>query len=285
MCEYGWGEPSCASFYQTIQLPGRIVKGGNKIVDVEIMALANCHLCGQPAELVESHVWPKFAYKRYVSDLSKGGSFLDLRKGAISNAQYKRAWFCPTCDNERLGSVENSAAGFCRTLEAGQSAPVRYDDRFLRFATSVSWRTLKLWMEEQPTRPTESLKRVLRQWKDFLNEKKNDVGPFTQHLFVVFGALVDWHKALGGTVFSREQVVLSQVGPLFIAGLLERNHLNASERRSWDHSKIARSGGQFTPVKAWRVPTELTRDFARLLKRHEVTTAQRIINLHDKPMK
>ena len=59
------------------------------------MAIGTCHLCGQRRELVKSHVWPSFAYKRYVSDLKKGGQFFDLQTGnRNAQRQYTQPWFC-----------------------------------------------------------------------------------------------------------------------------------------------------------------------------------------------
>jgi hypothetical protein len=243
------------------------------------MVIGNCHLCGQRDELRDSHVWPRFAYKQFVSDLSKGGSFLDLMQQRITNAQYKRSWLCSVCES-RFGDWETHAAELCQQIEAQPSAPQRYDERLLPFATSISWRTAKFSTEVGgPSHFSRSVKVPLRQWKDYLRGKKSGIGPFSQHLFVIVGGDIDWHKALGGEVHYREQVVLSQIGPLFILGLLEANHLTEAERRIWDHSRIAIEGGEVSRVLAWRVGTELTISLARLLAAHEHATKQRIWNL------
>jgi phosphatidylserine/phosphatidylglycerophosphate/cardiolipin synthase-like enzyme len=58
------------------------------------MTNGTCHLCGQNARIVNSHVWPSFAYKRYVSDQNKGGQFLDLQKrNPNAQKQYTMPWF------------------------------------------------------------------------------------------------------------------------------------------------------------------------------------------------
>ena len=38
-----------------------------------------CRLCHKSKMLVDSHIFPAGAYKRFVSDQSKGGSFLNLK--------------------------------------------------------------------------------------------------------------------------------------------------------------------------------------------------------------
>jgi hypothetical protein len=48
--------------------------------DFEMNRRGFCRLCGNEAVLVDGHIWPKFAYKRYISDLTKGGSFIALER-------------------------------------------------------------------------------------------------------------------------------------------------------------------------------------------------------------
>jgi hypothetical protein len=54
------------------------------------------------------------------------------------------------------------------------------------------------------------------------------------------------------------------------------------ERRSWDRSMIQEAGGVSEPVKAWRIPEHLTLNFGRLLKKHEIMTAQRVLSFAGK---
>ncbi len=90
-----------------------------------------CQLCGQPAELVDGHVWPRFADKRYVSDPTSGGSFVDSMTGKITSKQHTRYWFCSHCDCQVLGQVEAYAANFCSDLDVRPTDVHQYDERLL----------------------------------------------------------------------------------------------------------------------------------------------------------
>jgi hypothetical protein len=59
--------------------------------------------------LEDSHVWSKFAYKRFVANPHKGGQFADLHEQRLTNKQYTRYWFCRACE-ERLGASESYAS-------------------------------------------------------------------------------------------------------------------------------------------------------------------------------
>src|SRR5713226_7042466 len=99
-----------------------------------------CKLCGRQGQLVEGHIWPTFTYKRYASELTKGGRFADMMKEDWSNRQYQEYWFCAKCDNEMMGGLEKHAADFCAQLAQGTKKPYVYNDRLLPFVTSISWR-------------------------------------------------------------------------------------------------------------------------------------------------
>src|SRR5260370_41846104 len=99
--------------------------------------IANCRLCGQHRELVLSHLWPNFVYKRYVADQSMGGRFLDLRQKRLIGKQYKFRWLCADCDNVVLGSAaEKEGARICSEIEKNPDAKQDYSPELLRFAAS-----------------------------------------------------------------------------------------------------------------------------------------------------
>src|SRR5262245_41168785 len=107
----------------------------------------NSHLCGQHADLVGSHVWPRFVYKRYVSGREGGGAFVDLTEARTDNKHCIRPWFCEPCDNGLLGEVVSYAADFCTRLEKQRGQPQDYTEDLLRYATSISWGTAKVITE------------------------------------------------------------------------------------------------------------------------------------------
>lgn len=246
------------------------------------MVLDNCHLCGQRDTLIDSHIWPRFAYKRYASDLTKGGSFLDLRAMRTSNSQYTRPWFCKECDTVALGRMEAYASEFCSGLEKRPTAAHDYDERLLQFAASISWRTAKYYLEDATQPLAQETRLACRQWKDYLRGKRSGMGPFTQHLFIVFDPVIGLHRALGGEVFPDQRLVLSQIGPLIIVGLLSRKGLPLSELKVWEQSELRSAGGTVTPLTVWRVGKNVTLDLTRLLARHEVRTKRRILEIGQK---
>ena len=241
------------------------------------MAIGTCQLCGQRREIVDSHVWPKFAYKRFVSNVTKGGQFIDLHTGNLNaQKQYTCPWFCEVCDRDVLGTNERYAAEFCDRLAKAPMDLHSYDGRLLRFVVSISWRAAKFWHERLRHSPDQKAKKAYKRWKDYLRGKADDLGPYTQHLFVVFDPEVPLHKGLGGQVFPEDCAVVSQIGPLFMVGLLDRSHLPLDYLEMWSHSMVSEDGGTIKPVSEWRVGSTVTPDFARFLKWHEAMTKHRI---------
>ena len=111
------------------------------------MTVGPCKLCYKHRELQESHVWPRFAYKQYTSDPSKGGRFVDLGKGAAHNRQYTREWLCVECE-QTLGLAEHYTARWLVRLGEHPDQPHDYDVRLLQFVTSVSWRTAVYYLDD-----------------------------------------------------------------------------------------------------------------------------------------
>lgn len=214
-----------------------------------------CHLCHKTRDLCESHVWPKFGYKRYVSDQAKGGQFVDLARQRFSNRQYKRNWFCGGkggCE-EILSKDETYVAGLCDRIEEDPAAEVAYDGRMLRFATSVTWRAMKFHYDQLQPRAVESRWEAYTHWKRFLRGSRPGVAPYTQHVYLMSGEQARFKKAMGGVVQEAASVVVSQVGPLLFAGLLAPHLLSDEDRRIWKNSQIQRDGGIIRPLKAWKL--------------------------------
>jgi hypothetical protein len=214
-----------------------------------------CHLCHKARDLCDSHVWPKFAYKRYVSDQTRGGQFVDLTRQRLSNRQYKRPWFCGGkggCE-EILGKDETYVAGLCDQIEEDTAGEVVYDERMLRFATSATWRAMKFHYEQLQPRAIESRWEAYSHWKRFLRGSRPGVAPFTQHVFLLSSEECPFKKALGGVVQETAFVVVSQIGPLLFAGLLAPQRLSDEEKRIWKNSQIQREGGIVRPLKAWKL--------------------------------
>lgn len=240
-----------------------------------------CRLCCQRKDLVEAHIWPKFVYKRYVSDIKEGGVFLDLGKGRRTNKQYKEFWFCETCDNETLAQWEGNASKLCASLDKRPMEPLPYDNGLLPFLVSVSWRTAMLDVQQRGVKGGKHLDAALKHWRQFLRHKKTSVDPYTQHVFVIVPAHpeIELHKAAGGQVFPENGLVLSQIGPLWIVGLYDRRRLPVSDLRIWNQSQIHPSGGNLKAIEAWRVGGNVTLEFAKILSKREALTKKQLLDL------
>jgi hypothetical protein len=191
----------------------------------------------------------------------------------VHNRQYWRYWFREGCEG---AFAETFAANLCDQLEANQTDPFDYGERLLRFAVSISWRTLKLDMERGIS-VGNNARAAGRHWKDYLRGARPDVGQYSQHLFVAFDPNECWHKGLGGHVFSNSDLVLSQIGPLNIVGLFGRGYLSQKDRRIWNSSQLRRGGGTITPIFLWLPGTNVTRPLYPLLRWLETDMTRRIL--------
>jgi hypothetical protein len=213
-----------------------------------------------------------------VSNQAKGGQFLDLRTGRVSNRQYKQPWFCESCDNVFLGGLERYGAAFCDRLQRSPYDTHAYDERLLPFLTSITWRSAKYDIEVLGRHKAEGrVMEAMRDWKGLLNclrapapRVKPRYLPHSQHLFVVFAKGLELHLGLGGQVFEEDGLVFSQVGPLFIVGLLGRRRYSVPELSVWNTSQVSPDGGMVKPIKEWRAGGNVPLPLVRFLARHEL---------------
>lgn len=217
--------------------------------------VGNCKLCGQKDELRISHVWPKYAYRQYVSDLKRGGEFLDLWNESSHNKQITRRWFCGNCEGI-LAQSEDFAARLCRKFDASLT-PQAYDSRFTQFLTSISLRTVMYRVEIGPKRIDPDIEKILRpvlqHWKRFLRGQVPVVRPFSQHVFLVKSDSSRRHMVIGGKFDVVTRLVTTQIGPLYIVGLLDRRQLSMSELRAFADSETSTSNGILIPIQEFRV--------------------------------
>lgn len=247
------------------------------------MVISKCHLCDKIKDLQKSHVWSKFAYKRFAADLSNGGRFADLFIQRLSNNQYTRYWFCADCE-QILSTSEGEAAKLCSRIEADPEAEQAYDESLLRFATSISWRTLKAFTEDEDSGAIRSRWKAYNRWKRYLRGSRPGINPYTQHVFVVIDKAHGLDKALGGRLVPELSLVLSQIGPLFIVGQLNPSRLSIDEERTWRNSKLRATGGTISLVKKWKTGTKdpatnnITREFLELMVGHELYAMQAAVS-------
>ena len=241
------------------------------------MKEGKCDLCGEHLPLVEGHTWPKFAYKRFVSDVQHGGSFYDLQANRSSNKQTTNPYFCKKCDNEDLGSLERYAAAWIDKITAGADS-LDYGEPLLAFAVSLSWRVAKYYMPRAPGQPERNmLKKPSRAWKNYLRGK-HSIGPYSQHLFILRDPANIWDKKLGGEVMYEERFILTQLGPTYFVGLLDRSHMSLRDIETWSASEIRPEGGVFQNITSWQVGENVTRAFLRVVQTHQRWVVDRVPN-------
>ena len=242
------------------------------------MEVGNCHLCGLEKELQASHVWPKFAYRRYVADVNKGGQFTDLQQLRRHSRQVKYHWFCRDCE---LMFGESCAAEFLANVESSASDQFGYQADMLRFAVSISWRTAKYYEPRAKTLEAANLlKNPCRRWRNYLLRGKGDLRPFSQHCFIAQneplpGTDAMSHNPLGGEVFLRERLISSRIGPLLIVGLLDRHQLERCDIDLWEQSLVSGQGGVVHRIRKERVEPMLTDDMVEVLNRYEQNCVRR----------
>jgi hypothetical protein len=243
------------------------------------MSIGICELCKNKRELLDSHYWSKFAYKRYVSNQARGGRFVDLRILKHHNKQATDYLLCQDCE-ERFCVSETGTAQFLSRVEINATSDHHYGESLHYFAVSISWRTAMYYLRSSgPSERPAVLQPACRYWSRYLLEKRKDVGPYSQHAFIAFGEAIpgkdaEWHKMIGGQLFLKENLVLSRIGPLLIVGLLDRRQLSLQEIRIWELSRLRPTAGTIRPISKHRREECLTPSFAGLLNRLESQLAK-----------
>ncbi len=233
------------------------------------MTPGRCNLCDQQTDLVNSDIWPRFGYKLYASDQTKGGVFADLKELKIHGERYTAPLFCKKCDNEVLSQYETKAAAWCRQFDQTPQNPRPYGKWLLPFLTSLSLRTVL--NRFNPTKDQAVYSSPIRLWRHFLLGKRRDVMPYSQHLFIVFDRELSSHEGMCGWCNPRRGFVFTQFGPLWTVALLGRGGMSHRDLRTWDHSQISRDGGTIEPVSAWHEGKTITMELIKfLVERREV---------------
>ncbi|HHT9135012.1 MAG TPA: hypothetical protein ACFYD2_08930 [Candidatus Avalokitesvara rifleensis] len=153
----------------------------------------NCKLCGTLAELKESHLVPSFIY-RWLKNTSGTGH---LRFGQTPNKRVqdgmKIPLLCNDCE-QLLSRWENTfAQKIFHPIRDKNDGTLTYGPWFAKFAASVSWRILYIFVEGKylthfPPNVTSKINEVLQKWKAFILDKADNPGPFPLS-FIPFGIL------------------------------------------------------------------------------------------------
>jgi hypothetical protein len=240
-----------------------------------------CHLCREEAWLQNSHVWPRFIYKEFVSEQSMGGQFADLTQQRLSGEQFKEHWFCKPCEG-RFG--EDTTARLCRKFKSRPNDIQDYDEEFFRFVVSISYRVLKFLNNDMPIARLEAKWPAARQWRRYLLGKEVGVKHYTNHVFLISNDLHGFKRQLGGRMLEQPGFVFSQAGPLLIVGQLRPDRLSADDHLVWEKSRINRLGAKLKPLRAWRTGRgyldthNITFSFAQILGIHQHQMLESVVS-------
>ncbi len=157
---------------------------GNNGLDFE-----RCALCAGSSDLQASHIIPRFVFE-WLRRTSATGH---IRSSESPNRRVqdglKPRMLCRDCE-QLFSSWEKEFAESCfAPLNSGSVRRISYGPWMLKFATSVSWRVLRLYtssgyLDEFPDHIKANVNGALRQWSQFLLGHETNPGPPEQHMFV-----------------------------------------------------------------------------------------------------
>ena len=158
--------------------------------NISQLAFDRCALCAGSSDRQASHIIPGFVFD-WLRDTSATGHF---RFSQSPNRRVQDGWkprmLCWNCE-QRFATWEREFAENCFVpINSGRVREISYGPWMLKFATSVSWRVLRVFAATGglSTFPSHILARVddaLQAWARFLLGSPFDPGPHEQHMFVV----------------------------------------------------------------------------------------------------
>lgn len=222
-----------------------------------------CRLCGNTPPIKNSHLLPKFGYRRYIADPKRGGSFVDLHAQREHSRQLTRGWFCAGCGGK---FAETYAANVLSQLDQNRSN-LRYSKGLLRFATSLSWRACLHELDAGKPQPSNRaiLRPALKKWRSYLLGKSLSVGQFTQHAFVFAPSDYPWEQRMGCEIAYAHHLVVSQIGPLVCFGLLGKKGLDRRDAKVLSQSEWTDAGGVLPVISEFQINDLLTDEMAQAL--------------------
>jgi hypothetical protein len=146
----------------------------------------SCALCKKDKPLQISHIVPSFAGK-WLKESSATGFMRELR---APNERIQDVWktqlLCRDCEQLLSGFETYFAKEIFYPYLEGKNKPLTYDDRFLKFAVSLSWRLLVLNDENFKKNYPQLLQystQAEESWRNYLLGCSINPGPFEHHVF------------------------------------------------------------------------------------------------------
>lgn len=148
--------------------------------------VGQCALCGLTKELRESHIIPDFVGK-WLKDTSATGY---LRQAVNPNKRiqdiFKIHLLCNDCEVLFSKYEKAFSENIFSPFQKGEKA-FHYDEWFLKYIISISWRVGVLELNKQqsiiPLKLIEELRVAVDIWKDYLLGNRKNVGSYESHVF------------------------------------------------------------------------------------------------------
>lgn len=149
---------------------------------------SKCALCGRRGNIRQSHITPKFASK-LIKDTSATGYLSSAADGSKRVQDGKRvSLLCDNCEERFSKSEKYFAENVFYQYHNKGTQLFNYDKNLEYFATSLSWRSLKVTYNEavhdQP-HFTARLDRAEACWREFLLGQRQHIEPHETHLLFI----------------------------------------------------------------------------------------------------
>lgn len=228
-----------------------------------------CGLCDQISELRKSHVIPKFVFS-WLKNTSVTGN---LRFGEKINRRVQDGvtlrWLCADCE-VKISKWEKyfSEKIFHPLLNGKDNIP--YDENFIKFCVSLSWRVLKYHIEydSDVTFDSETQAKMnipLQIWKKFLLGEQENPAECELHAYYLGGEIICasiptsknfhryWERSIDTDVISNGNIkfVYTKLPHLLIIG-----YICLVDKNKWRDTKLHVKNGIFNktsvfPKKLW----------------------------------
>ncbi len=152
-----------------------------------------CRFCEQESDLQESHIIPKFIYAHF-KDTSATGK---IRQSEQVNKRVqdgiKLYWLCRPCET-MFGNWEKYFSETILHPLHGNQTPIHYNNKFLKFCASISWRVSKYLIEKNhishfSDEIMSKLNNALNTWKKFLLDEEPNPGIYEHHFYNFTGEI------------------------------------------------------------------------------------------------
>jgi hypothetical protein len=149
-----------------------------------------CRLCQKEADLHESHIIPKFAF-RWLKETSATGNlrFSQTPNKRVQDGE-KPKLLCQNCEQLFSGFETEFSSKMFYPYHEDNKIRVNYSIYLIKFSTSLSWRVLTFFSERGQLdhftqEERENASRVCEHWRRFLLGDVSNPSYYEQHLIPV----------------------------------------------------------------------------------------------------